>query len=733
MEHRHLTLMFTDIVGYSRLMGSNQEQTIAMLEDYRRILVEEIEKQQGTVIEFIGDAVFARFDTPLAGVTAAVAIQKALFSFNHFRDKTLPRLQTRIGLHAGEVATKDDAVFGDDVNIAARLEPIAVADGICVSEQVYKAVKDEIKEPVLSLGVQPLKNIQSKIRAYLIRPLGIGVRIRSHYLNRRFNEKVGAYRYAIAASVLLLIFAGIYYIPRWLVPGYDANYVEIADFKNLNIADGSPDYFSAGITDAVRSQLADMRDLYVIDAKENFNAPISLEGSVLRIGDNLRIEYRIFRQNNNVQIAGGKMDGRYRDLLILQDRLVGEIAQYLSEEFDLDNFRPAPLSTTNNISAYDFYLKGKHFLAESVSHENYDNAIQMFNTALVHDSNFAAALTGICEAYRGKYLITKDTTWVNKAEDACRESLSIDSYAPKTLELTSLLMADIGKLDGAINLLRDALAVNPDSAYLESSLAKLLFKRGDATEAENLHRLALSTASDNWEIINDYAYFLLSTGKYNEAINQYKKILALSPNNLSALHNIGTAFIFGNNFDKGVKYLERAAEIEPHADTYSNIANTYYFMGNIESAIKFNQYALRLEPDDFIVLLDMGKFMLQQNKNTAAAKGYIKRSIMLGEQALVDTPGKVEIYQYLSIAYALLGNLDKANKVIETAINMAPDSSDTQYSKLIIAIAENNDAAIIDSVKRLLEYGYSEELLLADPSLKSIRNKNYVAQIANFQ
>jgi adenylate cyclase len=419
IQHCEQTLMFTDIVGYSRLMGRDEAMAVEMLGDYRKILLSHIEAQAGQLVEFVGDAIFARFDSAASATAAAIAIQQHLLAFNEARDKKLPRLQTRIGLHKGEVMLRDGAVFGDSVNIAARLEPLAVADGICISQTVYDEIRITLSSPAKRLGLQTLKNIEQKVRVFLIKPSGIGWRDHLHYFLRGLNKNIVTYRYPLTACLFAFIAAGIYFIPRWLVPGYTANYVEIADFQNLMNEKGDADYFSAGITEAVRSQLADMRDVYIVDAKEGIHAPIRLEGSVQKLDDNLRISYRLFRRKDNVQIAGGKLDGKYQDIFILQDRLVGEIARYLADEFELQNFRPAPLRLTGDVTAYDYYLRGLDLLDRPPSHENFDKSIQFFNTALIHDVNFSLAKSGICEAFWRKYQLTNEASWLVQAENYC--------------------------------------------------------------------------------------------------------------------------------------------------------------------------------------------------------------------------------------------------------------------------------------------------------------------------
>jgi len=469
MERRRLALMFTDIVGYSRLMGQDEAQTIELLGEYRRILLAQIEHYRGVLIEFIGDAVFARFDSPDDAVQAGVAIQKDLAEFNLHKDAAIPKLQSRIGIHMGDVTLKGEALFGDDVNIAARLEPIAVADGVCISEDVYRAVKDSIGQPILSLGLQPLKNINHKVRCYLVRPAGLTLGTRAHYWLRKFYQKVDAYRYPLVVCFLSVVLAGFYFVPRWLVPGYTANYVEIADFKNLMIANSEPDYFSAGITEALRSQLADMEDVYILQADSGVRGPIRLEGSVQKVGDRLRIAYKLIRRRDNVQIAGGQLDASYRDIFILQDRVVAETAGYLSREFNLKKYRTASRDLSGSVDAYDYYLRGLDYTKKPATHENLDAAIKYFSTSLVHDEDFALSNAGLCDVYRVKFVLSKDTVWAERAEAFCGTAAKQDQSSATIFTSLGSLYTELGRYGDAIDALKKAMQL--DDADLEVLLA----------------------------------------------------------------------------------------------------------------------------------------------------------------------------------------------------------------------------------------------------------------------
>lgn len=725
IQHSEQTLMFTDIVGYSRLMGRNESLAVEMLGDYRKILLSHIEAQGGQLVEFVGDAIFARFDTAASAVAAAIAIQQHLLAFNDARDKKLPRLQTRIGLNKGEVMLRDGAVFGDAVNIAARLEPLAVADGICISQSVYDEVRLSLSAPAKRLGAQTLKNIQQKVRVYLIKPAGIGWRDHLHYFLRSLNRNIAAYRYPIAACMLALIASGIYFIPRWLVPGYAANYVEIADFKNLMDEKGDADYFSAGITEAVRSQLADMRDVYIVDAKEGIHAPIRLEGSVQKLGDNLRIAYRLFRRKDNVQIAGGKLDGTYQDIFILQDRLVGEIARYLADEFKLQNFRPAPLRLTNDVTAYDFYLKGLAALYLPISHQTIDDSIKFFNTALVHDESFALANTGLCSAYWKKYEITKNVMWLSEAEKSCIKSISQNEHSSKTYKAIGTIYIDTGKYHKAIEYLEKGVSLDKNDATVSVTLALAYHLIGDNKKAEDLYKEAINDSPKNWKLYFGYGYFLTRLGRYDEAISKFERVLDFTPENPHALNNLASNFLFKDEFDIAAKYFKKAADLEPSSTAFANAGTMYYLTNQFDLAADLYNQALKLEPSNYqwlVYLADAYKFIPEKKDQV---NGLLNRSVSLAKDEIAVNQNVARAYQYLARSLALLGDIKQANEMMERADQLDSMSAESHYTHLRIAILENNEDRTKKSVSRLLDTEYSAKLLLADPDFSLLKEERF--------
>jgi adenylate cyclase len=722
IQHCEQTLMFTDIVGYSRLMGRNEALAVEMLGDYRSIVLSHIEGQRGKLVEFVGDAIFARFDTATAAVAAAIAIQQHLLAFNDARDKKLPPLQTRIGLHKGEVMLRDGAVFGDSVNIAARLEPIAVADGICISQAVYDEIRLTLSSPAKRLGTQTLKNIQQKVRAYLIKPSGIGWRDHLHYFICALKRRIFAYRYPLSLALLVVIAAGVYFVPRWLVPGYAANYVEIADFKNLMNEKGDADYFSAGITEAVRSQLADMRDVYIVDAKEGIHAPIRLEGSVQKLGDNLRIAYRLFRRKDNVQIVGGKLDGTYQDIFILQDRLVGEIARYLAAEFKLQNFRPAPLRLTNDITAYDFYLRGREYLDREITHKNIDGAIDSFSTALIHDANFSLANVGLCEAYWKRYETTKAVTWLNEAEKLCTKALNQNDRSIQAYRTIGVIYADLGRFQDSIEFLEKGLEIDAYDVPLLLALAHTHYLLGNDEAAEKIYTESLANYPDSWKIMSEYGKFLTERGRHDEAIKLMEKVIKFFPESVNTLNNIAVNYYYKAEFGEAAEYFEKAAGIEPNVAVYINTGNMFYYSSDFKSASEFYRKALDLQPDNYqfmVYLADAYKFL--PNKKVVSNRLF-SQALKLAEKEILTNGGKANAYVYSARSYLQLGDIGRANEMISAADFLDSRSTDIRYTHLRIALAEKNEMKIRQYAAELLKTEYSVNLLLSDPDLAQLND-----------
>ena len=733
-ERRRLALMFTDIVGYSRLMGNNEPQTIELLGEYRRIFLTQIECHSGALIEFVGDAVFARFDSPGDAVNAGIAMLQALDAFNRDRPPELPRLQSRIGVHMGEVVFKENAVYGDDVNIAARLEPIAVADGLCISEEVYRAVEAELRHPVLALGVQRLKNINHNVRCFLLRPRGITLGTRAHYFVRRMYQKFNRYRYPLALSATLLVGAAIYFVPRWLVPGYSANYVEIADFRNLMAGGGQPDYLSVGITEALRAQLADMDSVYVLEAGEGVRGPIRLEGSVQRVGDSLRISYKLIRRRDQVQIVGGQLDAPFADIFLLQDRVVSEIAGYLAREFGLTNFGTGPRYLDGDVDAYDFYMRGLEYAKKPTSKENLDAAINFYTTSLIHDKQFALSLAGLCDAYRRRFVLSKDAMWAQRAEVSCRDAIRLDDDSGRTLLHFGALLSEQSRFDQALEVLQESARSKDTEIDAQLSIANVYRRQNKHDRAKQLLNNLLIKHPKYWKVYREIASLQISAGEYREAISTYKKLLQITPENSFAYNNMGVVFFYIADFESAASAFHNALKISPNTHLYSNAASMYYYSAQYQLAEELYRESIRVAPDNYKAHMNLADTLRQLPERDEDATRYYGKTIELAKEVVDFNPQDEEAHRHLALGYLFTNRVDLAKKHLDIATAINPKELYLFYAWAKYWTVVKNTDKVFEEAKKMIDFGYAWEMIDADPDFISLKkHQGYHNLIENIQ
>lgn len=719
--HCQKSLMFIDLVGYSRLMERNEEQAIVLLEKYQNIAVRKIEKYNGSVVEFVGDAVFACFDQASEAVPAACEIQTALakedVKFLHHSTS----IQARIGLHSGEVRLKDGGVFGDSVNIAARLEPISVPGGICLSYAMLKLLPEPIPQPLLDLGKKKLKNIVDSVGVILVRPSGIDWRIRLFYQKYRISQFLNSKPYFSMAMVTALFFLVLIFLPLSSEKRHLANYLEVSDFKNINTQGGGVNYFSAGISAAVRSQLGTIPNMLIVDGSKGVRGDLRLEGTVQKYQNQIRLSYTLIRNKDNVQIAAGQLDGSYNDIFVFQDRVAADIAGHIYNEFSLTSDRPAALKMTENIEAYDYYLQGLEKLKISKTHDNLDDAIQSFSSALLHDSKFALANSGLCQAYLEKYKFTQVSQWASKAQEYCQLAFKQDDSLLRVYITLATLYTETGRFESALESLTKVFAVEPYNVEAKLSFANVLRLQNKGKAAEAMLRDLLLDHSRNWHVYMQLSSLLMHTGRIEEAISVYQQALKFSPENSMIYSNLGGAYLYVGDFEEAANAFAESVRIAPSSWGYSNSGTLYYHAGNYHKAAAMFRNAIRLAPEDFRWRVNLADTIRQIPEQEADAEQYYLQGIKLAQAGLQVNDSDPGTHMYLATSYLFTGQFSLAKEHLEKAKKLSPDDANTLYIELKYWEVLNKPERALAVLKKLLATGYAAQLLDNDPDLSRLR------------
>jgi adenylate cyclase len=427
-----------------------------------------------------------------------------------------------------------------------------------------------------------------------------------------------------------------------------------------------------------------------------------------------------------VQIAGGKLDGTYQDVFILQDRLVGEIARYIADEFDLQNFRPAPLRLTGDVTAYDYFLKGSNLLDGEMSKKNIDSSIQLFNEAIIQDNDFSLAYSGLCKAYLKKYALDYSSGWIDEAEKNCLAALSKDKYSAKANAAVGLVYKDKKDYVKAIEWLNKAIQLDGDDIVANIHLASVYGMLGDHKKAEDTYRGIVLENPKNWLVYASYGQYLTQVKKYTESIRLYEKSLEFVSDNAIVYNNIAANYMYLDNFKAAAVALQRASDIEPSAIVYGNSGSMFYLSASFNKALNMYKRALRLEPDSNEWQINIADLYRYGLKNEEKAQLHYRIVLDNIEKKAAVNALMARDYQFMARAYLGVNSLEKAEEAIKISDAVDSSSIESNYAHLKIAIKKNDIELVKRYVGRLIDSGYSTNLIKADPGLSFLRENKLI-------
>lgn len=418
-------ILSADVKGYSKLMGEDDESTVNTITAYREIISDFIEKHQGRVVDSPGDNILAEFGSTLNAVKSAIAIQQRLEKEN----EKLPadrHMQFRIGINLGDIIHKGDRIYGDGVNVAARIESLADPGGISVSRNVFDQIKKKVPQGFEYMGEHAVKNIAEPVRIYR-------VLLAPEYEGRVIGEpdshptKISRST-AIAISVIVLTSVAFFWmvysppprsgstsIDEIEIPQLGKASIAVMPFDNMS-SDPEQEYFGDGISEDLITDLSKIPDLLVISRLSSFsykNKSVKvqqiaeelgvryvLEGSVRKADNLVRINAQLIDATSGHHLWAERYDGNMVDIFSLQDKITRKIAKSLAVTISPDNQVRLPKNETSNIEAYESYLKGATIggsLRNDV--EKFVESLPWFEKAIELDPEYSRAYAALAETY----------------------------------------------------------------------------------------------------------------------------------------------------------------------------------------------------------------------------------------------------------------------------------------------------------------------------------------------
>ena len=559
---RLAAILAADVAGYTRLMRDDESATMATLEDFRGVFQRHIEANRGRVVDTAGDSVLAIFDIASGAVGAALAIQEDIGD----RNEALPeerRMRFRIGVHLGDVMEKaDGTIFGNGVNVAARLEGIAEPGGVAASDVVQGAVEGRLNTVFVSLGEHKVKNIEKPVLAYRVETDSGAALAKPKTLGKR---RTGLVAVTTAAAVIALAGLAIWrygtidWMPSTSGPEEtktaltlpDKPSIAVLPFANLS-DDPQQEYFVDGLTEDLITDLSKIQDLFVIarnssftykgkptkvqDVAADLGVQFVLEGSVRRTGDAVRINAQLIDALTGHHLWAERYEGAFADIFQLQDRVLGQIVANLAVEL---TDAGAPISgeaETEVVAAYDTFLRGWELYRRQTPDDNLE-AIALFEKAIELDPGYNRAYGGLAAAYWDRVTLNWENThgfeWDRSFNNAIANLEKARSTpTSETYRISAEIFSTWGRHDEAEAEINRAIALDPNSPDSYVSKARILNAIGRAEEAEQNVRIAMRLDP---HYRPDYLRVLALTrflqGQYADAAELMERVLSQDSEN----------------------------------------------------------------------------------------------------------------------------------------------------------------------------------------------------------
>jgi len=577
MERRLTAILAADVVGYSRLMGLNESGTLDALDTLRTDFINpKISEHQGRIVKLTGDGMLVEFPSVVNAVACATDIQRGIRN----RNAGVPqdrRIELRIGVNVGDVIVQGQDIFGDGVNVAARLESIAAPGGIMISGSVRDHIGNRLDLAFEDMGEQTLKNIETPIRVYRVHmqtPAAPGTR----------DKKAAQHEQVEKPAIAVL------------------------PFDNMS-GDPEQEYFSDGITEDIITDLSKVSGLLVIarntaftykgkavkvqQVAQELGVPFILEGSVRKAGARVRVTAQLISSENSAHVWADRYDRDLTDIFAIQDEITHAIVEQLRVKLLPQEKKSIQQTPTDNVEAYTFYLKGRQFI-ERRSKAYYHLAREMFAKAVELDPFYARAYAGIadCDSFLLLHYHVENVA-IDDILATSAKALALDSGLAEAHASRGLALSVEKRYEEAKAEFEQAIALDPNSYEGHYFYGRACFTQGKLEQAATLFEHVAEIKPDDYQSLILSIQIYRSLGRdadiksaARRGVERAERYLALHPDNPRSATAAAVGLVTLGDNDRARARLARALAIDPN-DVWNqyNAACIYANLGDIEQAL----------------------------------------------------------------------------------------------------------------------------------------------------
>jgi serine/threonine protein kinase/Flp pilus assembly protein TadD len=523
-------------------------------------------------------------------------------------------------------------------------------------------------------------------------------------------------------------------------------FVAILPFRVLG-DQASLGYIAEGLEEALSSKLFQLKDVRVasMNSVQSVDPKTPLSKLAGELGVNLVV-------NGTLQSGGGRIaiivnlqdalhnrllwtqefSGVPQDLLTLEDQIYNKLADVLEPNRGAGEQARASAPPTENLAAYDLYLKGKDLMRGKPNPEKIQAALEDYDRALQMDPNFALAYAGIADASLELYDQKKDRFWADKALTAAEQAERLNNNLPDVYSSLGNVYTATGKTSEAIAMLQQAVKLAPRSDDAYRRLGDAYLADGRTVEALQAYRKAVQINPYYW---NNYAYLgfaYYQNGEYDKALKAFQQVTRLEPDNAVGYENIGDIYFLQGEYQQSISAFQKAFQLHPSYDIATDLGNAYFFLRRYHDAVTTFAKAVQMNPNQAVAVANLADAYRWSGQDDEVRSTY-NHAIELGVKDLQVNPRDSEAMGLLAVNYAKTGNLDEAMQFIRRA--QAIDKTDLNliYDEAVVQELSGHPQEALDSLRDALSRGFSQSVIQNDPQLDALRtNPGFKALIKSF-
>jgi adenylate cyclase len=549
IERRLAAILAADVVGYSRLMGADEEGTLDRLKAHRRELIDpKISEHRGRIVKTTGDGILIEFPSVVAALRCAIEVQRAMVERNA-KEPVDRRIEFRVGLHQGDIIVEEGDILGDGVNVAARLESISEPGGVCISSRVHEDAAGKVELAFEDLGEQQLKNIARPVRAYRV-----------------------------------LLSTASATAPTQALSLPDKPSIAVLPFQNLS-GDPEQEYFADGVVEEIITALSRFRQLFVIARNSSFTykgrsvdvkqvgrelgVRYVLEGSVRKATNRVRITGQLIDAVTGAHLWADRFDRALDDIFDLQDQVTASVVGAIAPTLEKAEIERARRKPTKNLDAYDYYLRGLVTYYQ-VTREGISQALQMFYRAIELDPEFSLAYGRAAWCYCWRQANNWMTDRAHEGAETARlarRAVALGRDDAAALTFGGLALARVvGDLDDGAAFIDRALALNPNlaAAWHSSGWVRIWLGEPDTAIDHLARAMRLSPLDPVIGLMQSVtAHAHLCAGRYDTASSWAEMALQDRPDSMTALRTAAASNALAGRPERARKVLARLRQLDP--------------------------------------------------------------------------------------------------------------------------------------------------------------------------